>query len=138
MPFIIPMRFTRITIIKERVPERNINDELQWFGASLGLFSLRDKDKSCFRIFIILLKSLKTQKTLTSDELASATNLSRGTVIFHLNKLMEAGIVTQERSKYALNVENLKELVDLTEDNIKKTLDNLRVVAEDIDKRLGL
>jgi predicted transcriptional regulator len=132
------MRFTRITIIKEQAPDRNINDELQWFGSSLGLFSLRDKDKSTFRIFIVLLKSLKSQKTLTSDEIAHLTNLSRGTVIFHLNKLMESGIVSQERNKYALNVENLKELVDLVEGNIKKTMDNLRTVAGDIDQRLGL
>lgn len=132
------MRFTRITIIKERTPERNINDELQWFGASLGLFSLRDKDKSTFRIFITLLKSLKAQKPLTSDEIAAITNLSRGTVVFHLNKLMESGIVSQERNRYALNVENLKELVDLVEDNIKKTMENLRTVAGDIDERMGL
>ena len=48
----------RITIINVRKPAlRTINDELQWLGSSLGLFNLRDKDKSCFRIFIELLKN---------------------------------------------------------------------------------
>jgi predicted transcriptional regulator len=133
------MRFTRITIIKERMPARqDVNDELQWFGASLGLFSLRDKDKSCFRIFIILLKALKAGRGLSSDEIAQQTALSRATVIHHLNRLMDAGIVTTQRNQYALNVENLEELVDLVEGNLQKTMEGLRSVAKDIDKRLGL
>ena len=66
------MRIThqRITIIRERRPVRNLNEELQWLGNSLGLFNLRDKDKSCFRIFIELLKAAKVDKPLTSDEIA--------------------------------------------------------------------
>ena len=50
---------TKITIIRIRKPaQSNINKELQWLGSSLGLFGLRDKDKSCFRIFIELIKSI--------------------------------------------------------------------------------
>ncbi len=52
----------RITIINIRKPaERSINQELQWLGTSLGLFNLRDKNKSCFRIFIDLLKAAKNK-----------------------------------------------------------------------------
>ena len=54
------IRYQRITIIKSDKPKSHgLNQELQWFGASLGLFGLRDKDKSCFRIFIALIKGLK-------------------------------------------------------------------------------
>jgi len=133
------MRFTKITIIKHTAPHlTDVNDELQWFGASLGLFSLRDKDKSCFRVFITLLKSLKARKLVSSDEIASATQLSRGTVVHHLNKLMQAGIVGVEKGRYHLNVENLEELVDLVQANLSKTMDCLREVARSIDGRLGL
>ncbi|MBI5072732.1 winged helix-turn-helix transcriptional regulator, partial [Candidatus Woesearchaeota archaeon] len=87
----------RITIIKIRRPvTQNLNEELQWFGTSLGLFNLRDKDKSCFRIFIELLKATKHNKSITSDELADHLALSRGTVIHHVNKLMETGLVVHE------------------------------------------
>ncbi len=78
------MRFTRITIIRIKKPERDhINEELQFLGESLGLFSERDKDKSCFRIFIIMVKALKIGQSLTSDEIAERSNLTRGTVIHH-------------------------------------------------------
>jgi len=51
----------KITIISMNRPaQKNINQELQWFGSSLGLFNLRDKDKSTFRVFIELLKATKS------------------------------------------------------------------------------
>jgi len=133
------IRYQRITIVKSRKPEKeNLNYELQWFGNSLGLFNLRDKDKSCFRIFIALLKSVKEKKSISSDEIAEKLDLSRGTVVFHLNKLMGSGIVIYENNGYILRVENLKELIDEIERDIQKSCSNLREIAEDIDGRLGL
>lgn len=133
------MRFTRVTIIRKSVlKEPDLNEQLKWFGQSIGLFNQRDKDKSCFRIFIVLLKSLKARNALTSDEIAAATNLTRGTVIHHLNKLMESGIVVLEKGRYILNMQNLEQLVEHTEQNIARTMSNLRSVARDIDRRLGL
>jgi len=133
------MRFVRITIIRAGKPEKdNLNQELQYLGESLGLFSERDKDKSCFRIFITLVKALKTDTHLTSDEIAEQTNLSRGTVIHHLNRLMESGIVVSQKNYYMLAVDNIEELVDLARNNIMKTFDNLKITARNIDKKLGL
>jgi predicted transcriptional regulator len=104
----------------------------------LGLFNVRDKDKSCFRIFIELLKAAKHRKALSSDELAYHLGLSRGTIVHHINKLMEAGIVITEGSKYILRVYNLKELIDEVERDIKNTTEQLRDIAKDIDRWLGL
>ena len=107
------MRFTRITIIRSSKPAKDdINRQLQWFGGTLGLFNLRDKDKSCFRVFITLLQGLKENKKMTSDEIAMRTRLSRGTVVHHLNKLMDSGIVVNQRNKYSLRMDNLEEMVE--------------------------
>ena len=129
----------RITIVNIRKPaEHNVNQELQWFGTSLGLFNLRDKDKSTFRVFIELLKSAKADSALTSDEIAARLDLSRGTIIHHINKLMESGIVIHEGNRYTLRVENLKALIDEVERDIKRTCEDLREIAKEIDQRLGL
>ncbi|MBD3209524.1 helix-turn-helix transcriptional regulator [Candidatus Woesearchaeota archaeon] len=135
------MRFTKITIISTRTQpdRRNINELLQWIGGSLGLFSTRDKDKSCYRIFLILLKDLQRQAPgMTSDEIAAATHLTRGTVIHHLNRLMEAGIVLAERGRYALRVDTLEELVNEVQAGVNKTFDSIRQVAKYIDEQLEL
>ncbi len=128
----------KITIIKIRKPKPHINEELQWFGTSLGLFNLRDKDKSCFRIFIELLKNAKKEKPLTSDELAFKLNLSRGTVVHHLNKLREAGLVVYTNKGYALRVSNLKTLIDELERDLMRTCNDLKKIANDIDRKINL
>lgn len=92
--------FRKITIISSRKPiKKDINQDLQWFSNSLGLFTERDKEKSCFRIFIELIKAAKNRISLTSDQLAQRTHLSRATIIHHLNKLIEAGIVINQDNK---------------------------------------
>ncbi len=127
----------RITIIRLRRPDtQSLNEELQWFGSSLGLFNLRDKDKSCFRIFIELLKASKVNRSVTSDELAEQLDLSRGTVVHHLNKLMETGLIVYEKRGYMLRVKNLSALIDELEDDMKRTCDSLRKIAGDIDSRM--
>ena len=138
----MPMKFTRITIIRTKRPETeqtNINDLLQWFGGTLGLFNLRDKDRSCFRVFIVLLKDAKgPSKGLSSDEIAEKTFLSRGTVVYHLNKLMEAGLVDEQRNRYNLKVSNLEELVEKIRGDVNQAFDTLKQIGKDIDKKLEL
>ena len=129
----------RITIIRFRKPiKKDVNEELQWFGSSLGLFNLRDRNSSCFRVFIELVKSSRKKKPLSSDELAYKTGLSRGTIIHHLNKLIGSGIVVNEKSKYILRVENLKVLVDEIEKDVQRACSDLKEIAKNIDEELGL
>ena len=131
--------FQRITIIRSSRPVRkSINEELQWFGTSLGLFNLRDKDKSCFRIFIELVKSAKKGESLSSDDIAEKLGLSRGTVVHHLNRLMDSGLVVTDKKTYMLRVSNLEVLVDEIERDTKRALEDLKQVAQQIDERLGL
>ena len=129
----------RITIVKVTKPiVKDINKELQWFGHSLGLFNMRDKDKSQFRIFIELLKAAKQREPLSSDELAEKIGITRGTVIHHLHKLMELGIVARDKKGYLLSVDNLSSLINELERDIHRTCMELRKVAIEIDRGLGL
>ncbi|MCF7798581.1 winged helix-turn-helix domain-containing protein [Candidatus Woesearchaeota archaeon] len=133
------MRITRVTIVREKkLSPDTINDLLMLFGESLGLFSMRDKDKSCYRIFITLIKALKMDVELTSDELASQTGLTRGTVIHHLNRLMAAGIVVNYKNKYYIEHKNLKAMVTSLREGMNALLDDLSIVADKIDDRLDL
>lgn len=133
------MHFTRVTIVRtESNPDaHNLNDLLLWLGASLGLFNPRDKDKSCYRIFVILLKQLKLGEGITSDDIALKTGLTRGTVVHHLNRLMDAGLVVSHRGKYALSVDNLEEVVENVRIQVNKTFDRISSVAKFIDKNLN-
>jgi len=133
------MRITKITIIQDNTrPKNNINDLLLLFGETLGLFSVRDKDKSCYRIFIVLIKALKQNTELTSDELARQTELTRGTVVHHLNRLMAAGIITNYKNKYFINYDSLEDLVKDMRAKVNEMLNNLEETAKKIDLTLDL
>lgn len=129
----------KITILKvDRPASHDINNELQWLGNSLGLFSMRDKDKSCFRIFVELLKAAKGRELLSSDEIAGKLELTRGTIIHHINNLMDSGLVVQEKSRYMLRVERLSNLIEELDHDLENVCRNIKEVAKDIDEWLGL
>ena len=129
----------KIAIIKVRkAPKQDLNDELQWFSHSLGLFNIRDKEKSCFRIFLELLKAVKTNTSLTSDQIAERAHLSRATVVHHIANLIERGLITAHKRRYYLRVPSLKELVKELRKDSERMFDDLEEQAEKLDNELGL
>ncbi|MBI2565213.1 helix-turn-helix transcriptional regulator [Candidatus Woesearchaeota archaeon] len=124
----------QITIIRLIKPKHiSINEELQWLGNSLGLFHLRDKDKSCFRLFVEFVKAAKINQSLSSDELADRTNLSRGTVVHHLNKMLESGLILQEHKKYILRDYMLERLIEDVKKDLDQTFEDLKKTARELD-----
>src|SRR3989344_4129428 len=95
----------------EKKENNDFNKDIQWLSDSLGLFNLRDKEKSCFRIFLELITAKKEDKLISSDEIAFNSHLSRGTVIHHLTNLTEKGFVISYKQRYALNSKNVESLI---------------------------
>ena len=128
----------KITIVKiRRGPGDNINQELQWLGNSLGLFNLRDRDSSCFRVFITLVRKSKRNEHLTSDAIAEKLGLTRGTVVHHLQRLINSGIVIREREGYLLREINMESLIKDLHRDMEAMFSELREVAREIDEKLG-
>jgi predicted transcriptional regulator len=128
-------RFRKITIIKVQTPEKAINEEIQWISRSLGLFNERDKDRSCFRLFLEILRS---KHPMSSDELAYRLDLSRGTVVHHLSKLISAGIVVVQDNKYSLRAKNLESTLKKMKADVMSAYEEIEEVAKEIDKKLGV
>ena len=128
----------KITILRVRktLPD-NVNEELQYIGDSLGLFNSRDRNSSCFRIFIVLLKKAKFDEISSSDEIADGLGLTRGTVVHHLNMLRDSGLVIREKGGYILRERNLKKLISEIKRDLNNTMDHLIDVAKIVDQKLG-
>ncbi len=128
----------KITLVNAKKPSRfDINEELRWIGASLGLFNMRDKDQSCFRVFIEMIKNARSESGISSDELAYHLSLSRGTVVHHLNKLMQSGIVVSEKNRYYLRVDSLDALISEIEKDLERTMQDMKEIAGRVDAYLG-
>tara|TARA_Y100000031_G_scaffold136429_1_gene160532 strand:- start:466 stop:861 length:396 start_codon:yes stop_codon:yes gene_type:complete len=128
----------KITIVKiRRSSGQNVNRELQWLGNSLGLFNLRDKDSSCFRVFITLVRRAKNNKAVSSDEIAERLGLTRGTVVHHLSKLMDSGLVIRESEGYFLRERDLATVIKDMRRDMEAMFAELQEVAEEIDEKLS-
>ena len=109
-----------------------MNQDIQIISHSLGLITKRDKEKSCFRVFIEILK----HKGLTAEGITVSANLSRATVIHHLNFLMKAGLVVKKSHKYFLRGDSLEGLIKDINNDMNKTFSDLNKLAKNIDKNL--
>ena len=125
--------FRRIIIIRKEKPTLDRDEELQWISDSLGLFNERDKEMSCYRIFVELLKE---KKPLRSDDIALNSRLSRGTVVFHLNKLMDSGLVINEENKYKLREKKVSYLIKKLRKDVLTTLKEIEEIAKDFETKL--
>lgn len=130
---LICMEYLREIRILNLKPSREhaLNDELQWFSNCLGMFNKRDKEKSCFRIFIHLLKE---KGSLSSEQLAKRSNLSRATVIHHTAKLMDSGLVIRKENSYILRFNNLEDITKEIEKDVSSTFKRLREISKKIDE----
>ena len=128
----------RFTIVRIRkIPTQDVNQELQWLGNAMGLFNLRDKESSCFRVFITLVKRAKNNQPISSDGIAEKLDLSRSTVLHHLNRLVDAGIVSREKGGYALREANLSQVIKDIRQDLESTFSELQKIADEIDQKLG-
>ena len=138
MTILSPSMAYKVTMVRIRSrPTQNVNEELQWLGNSLGLFNLRDKDSSCFRVFITMVKKSRDAQALSSDEIAEKLKLSRGTVVHHLTRLMEAGLVVKEAEGYLLREATLERVISDMHQDMEQLFAELKRIAKEIDEQLG-
>lgn len=126
--------FKEITIIDlVDLDDCELNEKIKSFSNSLGMFNKRDKEKSCFRIFINLLKE---KDPISSDEIAERSRLSRATVIHHITKLRDSGIVIKKETGYTLKTRSLEKLTNEIEKDVFQTLERLKEMSRQIDQEL--
>ena len=73
---------------------------------------------------------------MSSDEIAYRLHLSRGTVVHHLNRLIDSGLVISIKNKYQLSDASLRNIIENLKNNVESWFETLETVAEDIDKKI--
>lgn len=125
-------------LIDKEFKNLDLNNTLQDFCDSFGLLSERDKEKSCFRIFIELIKAEKNRDRLSSEEIASKSNLSRATVIHHIERLENSCLIKSKKNRYFLASPNLEKITEDIEKEMFRLLKKLKKTAKKLDKDLSL
>ena len=127
------------TIKKLREPvEKKLDQDMEWICDSLGFLTPRDQDKTALKILEALIKSAKKGRGLTSEELTEYVKPTVGSVIYHLKKLMRAGLVVKLDSAYELRMNSFLKTIEEMEKEIEIALSDIKIIAKDIDDRVGL
>lgn len=118
--------------------KKELNEDIEWVCNSLGFITPRDQDKTAYNILMALVKSAKDGQGMTSEELSQEVEPTVGSVIYHLKKLIKAGLVAKFGSEYELRMSSLVSTINEIEKEMVSTLEDIKNVAKDIDDKLGL
>ena len=129
----------QITIKNLKQPlENDVNEDIDWFCESLGIFGERDKNKTSVSIFKKIINDSFKGKNASVDSIAEEGKISRTTVMHHINVMKDAGLVVKEGTFFELRARSLQKIVDEIELDIERTLNSIRKIAEDIDNEMAL
>jgi DNA-binding transcriptional ArsR family regulator len=130
---------SQFTVKKLREPvEKQLDEDIEWVCNSLGFLTARDQDKTAYRILKALVQSAREGKGLTSEELTQYVEPTIGSVIYHLKKMMKAGLVVKLNSTYELRMNSFFKTIDEIEKEIINILEDIKKIAKDIDRTVGL
>ncbi|KYK25525.1 hypothetical protein AYK26_05825 [Euryarchaeota archaeon SM23-78] len=118
--------------------EKDLNKDIEWVCNSLGFLTPRDQDKTALRILKALIKASEEGKGMTSEELTQVVEPTIGSVIYHLNKLIKAGLVIKIDSAYELRMNSLLATINEIRRDMNLALEDIKKVASDIDDQIGL
>ncbi len=121
--------------LRESSPEQ-LDQAIEWVCNSLGFVTKRDQDRTALVILKALIKSARDGEGMTSENLADLAQPSVGAVIYHLKKLMRAGLVVKAGSSYMLKMNTLTGTIDDIQKDIDNTLEDIKYASEGIDEEL--
>jgi DNA-binding Lrp family transcriptional regulator len=105
---------------------------LKWFCTALGL-SANDSDDIEEKILKELFYSARANEGISSSEMNLDTDLSRSTVIYHLNRLIETGIAVKRGRKYYLRANEMSKVIEELEYDIEREMQRMLDVAKEFD-----
>jgi len=122
----------------EKPVEPDIIQDINWICKSLGLVSSRDSDETASKIFNVIINAMAENEELSSEQIARQIDVTRGTVIYHLKSFTNAGLISQNKTRYLLRTRSMERTVEEVEMDILRVLNDIKKMAREVDIQLGL
>ncbi len=122
----------------ERPFSSSLKKEFEWLCKSLGFFEPIDRDKTASEIFLEVVKATEEGKPLTSSQLAKRVEMSRGSVVNHLNNLQRSGLVVRQGRFYLASSRSMFRTIEEIEEDIDRIFAKMKKTAREIDEEFGL
>ncbi|HVC58085.1 MAG TPA: winged helix-turn-helix domain-containing protein [Candidatus Acidoferrales bacterium] len=120
----------------ERPDTKDSEAMIKWFCNVLGLSD--DEGES---IEEQMLKEFAdaayNNEGLSSSEIKLETPMARSTVIYHLNRFMDTGLVVKRGRKYYLRASEMSKAIEEIEYDIEKEMKRMLDTAREFDRLMG-
>lgn len=125
----------RIVIKVLEKPDFNDPEKLiKWFCEVLGLSSEEDSTSIGEQILSSFTKAAYLDEGISSSELKFSTGIARSTVIYHLNRFIDSGLLVKKGRKYYLRASEMSKAIEEIEYDIDRELSRMLDTAKEFDK----
>lgn len=106
---------------------------IQWFCA---VFNLGEEGENSIEAQILkqFTQTSRSDKGLSSSEIKVKPPIARSTIIYHLNRFIEAGILIKKGRKYHLRAPEMSKLMEEIEYDLEKEMQRMIDTAREFDK----
>ncbi len=127
-----------VLISLEKPRYENLEDDVRWLCDSFGLSSGRDTENMATRIVMDMLRMLAEEDRVTSESIADNLDVRLARVNHHLRNLIDSGMIYRRKRLLYLRGGSLKAAVQEMRKDSERIFDELEVMAEEIDRKMGL
>ncbi|MEM3400021.1 MAG: hypothetical protein QXP42_04290 [Candidatus Micrarchaeia archaeon] len=113
---------------------RDLEDEIEWLLSSLGFEGEEEGNEVPRGIFRCLLEASYKGMGVSSIELCKESKVTRGAVVYHLNRFIKRGVVVRRGREYYLRRLTLRDTLEEIEEDILRMMRRMIKVADEIDR----
>ncbi|MBI1970163.1 ArsR family transcriptional regulator [Candidatus Woesearchaeota archaeon] len=116
--------------------QNHLEEDIEWFCDSFCLRTGRDTG----RITTLLVTEILTHQNelSTTELLAQELDMKIGRINHHLRNLVDAGILYRDKRMLFIRGGSMKASVQEIRKDTERILDEIEIIAEEIDRRIGL
>lgn len=118
----------------EKPDESDPEKMLRWFVVALGLSGDEKNsiEEQILKDFAVAAR--EGEEGLSSSELSFDKDVARSTVIYHLNRFIEAGIIVKKGRKYHLRATEMSKVIEELEYDIDREMQRMLDMAKKFDR----
>jgi predicted transcriptional regulator len=117
----------------ERPKSDNPEQMINWFCEVFGLTNGSGNNALEAQILKSFLEAAHNERGLTSSELRLDTDLARSTIIYHLNRFIDAGLLVKKGRKYYLRASEMQKAIAEIEYDVNREMHRMLDIAKDFD-----
>jgi predicted transcriptional regulator len=117
----------------ERPKANDTEQVINWFCEVFGLTNGAGTNTLEVQILKSFLEAAHNEKGMTSSELRLDTDLARSTIIYHLNRFIEVGLLVKKGRKYYLRASKMQKAIEEIEYDVNREMQRMIDTAREFD-----